>query len=48
MIRKRVIFAVFLGMLATLSGMLLSAAGLIYYAGFVDGGKACNTSALVR
>tara|TARA_R100001460_G_scaffold41508_3_gene77222 strand:+ start:377 stop:523 length:147 start_codon:yes stop_codon:yes gene_type:complete len=48
MIRKRVIFAVLLGMLAVLSTILLSAAGLIYYTGFLDGGKGCDTAGLMR
>ena len=48
MIRKRVIFVVFLGMMTVLSAMFLSAAGLIYYTGFLDGGKACKTAGLVR
>jgi hypothetical protein len=31
-----------------LSAMFLAAGALIYYAGFVDGGKACSTSGLVQ
>jgi hypothetical protein len=48
LIRKRVIFAVFLGMLSILSAMLLSAAGLVYYTGFLDGSKRCEAAGLTR
>jgi len=47
-IRKRVIFAIFLGALTLLSGVMLTSAGLIYYAGFLDGGKGCNAAGLER
>tara|TARA_B100001063_G_scaffold151142_1_gene141033 strand:+ start:1180 stop:1326 length:147 start_codon:yes stop_codon:yes gene_type:complete len=47
-IRKRVIFAIFIGMLTVLSGTLLSAAGLVYYTGFLDGNKRCDTAGLAR
>jgi hypothetical protein len=48
MIRKRVIFTVILGVMTVMSGVVLTSAGLIYYAGFVDGNKACDTPALAR
>lgn len=48
MIRKRVIFAILLGMMTFLSAMMLSAAGLIYYTGFLDGSKGCDTAGLTR
>jgi hypothetical protein len=48
MIRKRVIFAIFIGMLTVLSGITLTGAGLIYYAGFLDGSKGCDAAALER
>tara|TARA_R100000995_G_scaffold38091_1_gene17603 strand:- start:126 stop:272 length:147 start_codon:yes stop_codon:yes gene_type:complete len=48
MIRKRVIFAVFLGLMTVLSGVVLISGALIYYTGFLDGNKRCNTAGLVR
>jgi hypothetical protein len=45
-IRKRVIFAIFIGILTVLSGVMLTSAGLIYYAGFLDGGRGCDAAAL--
>jgi len=48
MIRKRVIFLVFLGVVTVLSGAMLSGAALVYYAGFLDGGKGCDAAGLVR
>ncbi len=48
MIRKRVVFAILIGVMTVLSAMFLSAAGLIYYTGFLDGGKGCKTAGLVR
>ncbi len=48
MIRKRVIFAVFLGAMTVLSGAMLSGAALVYYTGFLDGNKRCSTAGLVR
>tara|TARA_R110002020_G_scaffold206884_2_gene412306 strand:+ start:3683 stop:3829 length:147 start_codon:yes stop_codon:yes gene_type:complete len=47
-IRKRVIFSIFIGMLTALSGTMLSAAGLIYYTGFLDGNKGCDAAGLAR
>jgi len=47
-IRKRIIFTVLLGVLAVLSGVMLSAAGLIYYTGFLDGNKRCDAAGLTR
>jgi len=47
-IRKRVIFAVFIGLMSALAGILLSAAGLVYYTGFLDGTKGCDTAGLAR
>ena len=48
MIRKRVIFAILLGVMTILSAMMLSGAGLVYYTGFLDGSKGCDTSGLAR
>jgi len=48
MIRKRVIFVVFLGVVTVLSGAMLSGAALVYYAGFLDGNKRCDTAVLAR
>jgi hypothetical protein len=48
MIRKRVIFTIFVGMLTALSGVMLTCAGLIYYTGFLDGSKGCDAAALDR
>jgi len=48
MIRKRIVFAVFLGVMTVLSSLMLSAAGLVYYTGFLDGNKRCSTAGLVR
>ena len=48
MIRKRFVFAVFIGMLTVLPGMILSAGALIYYTGFLDGNKGCGTAGLAR
>ena len=48
MIRKRVIFAVFLGVMTVLSGVVLTSGALIYYTGFLDGGKRCDAAGLVR
>jgi len=45
-IRKRVVFAIFLGVLTVMSGAMLAGAGLIYYAGFLDGGRGCDAAAL--
>jgi len=47
-IRKRVIFAIFIVLLTALSGVMLTSAGLIYYAGFLDGNKRCDAAALDR
>jgi len=47
-IRKRVIFAIFIGMLTVLSGVMLTSAGLIYYTGFLDGSKGCDAAGLER
>ena len=46
MIRKRIVFAVFLGVMTVLSSVMLSAAGLVYYTGFLDGAKQCQTGKL--
>ena len=46
MIRKRVVFAIFIGVLTVLSGVMLTSAGLIYYTGFLDGNKRCDTGKL--
>jgi hypothetical protein len=48
MIRKRVIFAVLLGMMTVLSGVVLTSGALIYYTGFLDGSKRCATAGLER
>ena len=48
MIRKRVIFTVFLGVMTVLSGVMLTSAGLIYYTGFLDGRKGCDAAGLNR
>jgi|TARA_Y100000287_G_C14143919_1_gene316111 hypothetical protein len=48
MIRKRVIFAVFLGVMTVLSGVVLTSGALIYYTGFLDGSKRCDAAGLVR
>ena len=48
MIRKRVIFTVLLGVTTVLSGVMLTSAGLIYYAGFLDGSKRCDAAGLER
>ena len=48
MIRKRVIFTVLLGVMTVLSGVMLTSAGLIYYAGFLDGSKGCDAAGLER
>ena len=48
MIRKRVVFAIFIGVLTVLSGVMLTSAGLIYYTGFLDGSKGCDAAALTR
>jgi hypothetical protein len=45
-IRKRVVFAIFIGVLTVLSGVMLTSAGLIYYAGFLDGNKRCDAGKL--
>jgi len=45
-IRKRVIFAIFIGLLTALSGVMLTSAGLIYYTGFLDGSKGCDAAGL--
>jgi hypothetical protein len=47
-IRKRVIFTVFLGIMTALSGVMLTSAGLIYYTGFLDGNKRCDAAGLTR
>jgi len=47
-IRKRVIFAIFIGMMTILSGVMLTSAGLIYYTGFLDGNKGCDAAGLER
>tara|TARA_R100001463_G_scaffold23347_1_gene56107 strand:+ start:103 stop:249 length:147 start_codon:yes stop_codon:yes gene_type:complete len=47
-IRKRVIFAIFIGILTVLSGVMLTSAGLIYYTGFLDGNKRCDAAGLTR
>tara|TARA_R100001510_G_C7490514_1_gene98535 strand:- start:276 stop:422 length:147 start_codon:yes stop_codon:yes gene_type:complete len=47
-IRKRVIFAVLLGAMTVLSGVMLTSAGLIYYAGFLDGAKGCDAAVLTK
>jgi hypothetical protein len=47
-IRKRVIFTVLLGVMTVLSGVMLSAGGLIYYTGFLDGNKRCEAAGLTR
>tara|TARA_R100001509_G_scaffold91245_1_gene52577 strand:- start:453 stop:596 length:144 start_codon:yes stop_codon:yes gene_type:complete len=46
MIRKRVIFAVLIGMLVVLSGVMLSAGAFVYYSGFLDGNKRCEAGTL--
>ena len=48
MIRKRIVFAVLLGAIMTLSGVVLTSGALIYYAGFLDGDRGCNAAGLVR
>jgi len=48
MIRKRIVFAVLLGVMTVLSGVMLTSAGLIYYAGFLDGSKGCDAAGLER
>jgi len=48
MIRKRIVFAVLLGAMTTLSGVVLTSGALIYYAGFLDGGRGCDAAGLVR
>ena len=48
MIRKRIVFAVFLGVMTVISSLMLSAAGFVYYTGFLDGNKRCSTAGLVR
>ena len=48
MIRKRVIFVVFLGMMTALSGVVLISGALIYYTGFLDGSRGCDAAALTR
>jgi len=48
MIRKRIVFAVLLGAITTLSGVVLTSGALIYYTGFLDGNKRCSTAGLVR
>jgi len=46
MIRKRIVFAVLLGVMTVLSSAMLTGAGLIYYTGFLDGGRGCDAAAL--
>ena len=48
MIAKRIIFAVLLAAVTVLSGAMLTAAGLVYYTGFLDGNKGCDAAALTR
>jgi len=48
MIRKRIIFAVLLGMMTVLSSIVLTSGALIYYTGFLDGNKGCDAAGLVR
>lgn len=48
MIRKRIVFAVFVGAMTMLSGAILSGAALVYYTGFLDGNKRCSTAGLVQ
>tara|TARA_R100001460_G_scaffold14247_1_gene31977 strand:- start:147 stop:293 length:147 start_codon:yes stop_codon:yes gene_type:complete len=47
-IRKRVIFAIFIGLLTALSGLILTGGGLLYYTGFLDGNKGCDAAGLTR
>jgi hypothetical protein len=46
MIRKRIVFAVFVGAMTMLSGAILSGAALVYYTGFLDGTKQCQAGKL--